>query len=250
MKTITLHTNMKTHHSIQSKRRFLLGSLALCLIGLPFAPLAQADIIWSEDFESVTVGSLPTGWSGTAQYSLDYVPVVTWSPVAGNVLLMDESNYAHEPMFSTSVIDFSSYAGQTITLSFDFYNWDDENLAPDTSLIVGFTDSSRRPFDVSTWVGGQGVGAPSGNTIYGPNMQWTTVTLDLTDSLAAFPDTDGIDMKLWAARENTMTAFLDNFVITAVPEPGTAALLLVGLGAGLLAHRKGRGHRGSIGVTR
>lgn len=210
----------------------LIFALSLFFSIAAHAPVYADIVIWSENFDSTATNSLPTGWSGTAQNGGPAPKVTTYyGRYAGDhVLAMEEFNPSHETQFVTDFIDFSSYTGHTITLKFDLrYEHTYEVDQPDTSLIVGFTESGIRPFGISDWVGGNHVGAPPENSIYSPYIppQWFTVTLDLTDRLAQFPNTDGIGMKIWQMRGVPDNAYLDNMQIIAspVPEPSSVALL-------------------------
>ncbi len=226
---------MYTNRSLSRVVWALVASFALCL-----SSGSKADVIlFSEDFQSTAEYQLPTGWSGRVNPSGSYPGVYELSG-AKMLELPDMYEVNLEPQVSTPSIDFSPYIGQTVTLSFDLYFSPHEwSFSPDTSLIVGLTPSNDRPFGISYWVGGQGVGAPAENEIWAPRETWTHITIDLTDALIAHPDTDGIGMKLWAARGELAVARVDNFVITAVPEPSTF-LLMSGVGLLMWLRRRAR----------
>lgn len=205
----------------------------MILIVAACATASAQIVIWSENFDSTAPGSLPSGWSGIAQNGGPAPRVITnySQSVGGHVLAMEEFNPSQETQFVTGPINFSAYAGQTITLKFDLrYEHTYEVDQPDTSLIVGFTEPGIRPFGISDWVGGNHVGAPPSNSIYSPYIppQWFTVTLDLTARLAQFTNTDGIGMKIWASRGRPDHAYLDNMEVIAIPEPSVAWLLAGG----------------------
>jgi len=206
-------------------------------LGLAAPHSAKAVVIFSENFDSTPVSGIPAGWSATADNVGGSAPRV--QDVSGNHVLRF-GGIEENPCASSTTINFTNYLNWEITLSFDLRYEQGLLIPPDTALIVGLTEPSLRPFGVSTWVGGNGVGAPSGNEIYVPYDTWTNITLDLTSSLIAHPATDGILMKLWNARGEVLaTADLDNIQITAVavPEP-SAGLLILGAGLAAVALRK------------
>ncbi|NUN94380.1 MAG: PEP-CTERM sorting domain-containing protein [Verrucomicrobiae bacterium] len=209
-------------------------------LGLAAPHSAKAVVIFSENFDSTPVYGIPAGWSATDDSGGFLNPPSVYD-VSGNHVLHFDS-MAGNPRASSTTINFTNYLNWEITLSFDLRYAQDSLAPPDTALIVGLTEPSMRPFGVSTWVGGNGVGAPSGNEIYAPFDTWTNITLDLTSSLIAHPATDGIFMKIWSDRgDYGAVADLDNIQITAVavPEP-SAGLLILGAGLAAVALRRSR----------
>lgn len=225
-------------------KRSSLLSHALCILAaVLFAASASAQTtIFSENFGATALGSLPADWGkrvdtgniySTAYYGVEPAP-------GGNskfIALSFPASGAAD--IELPAIDFASYAGQTITLSFDMCSW--QNYGGDNSLLVGLgRNEFDDPFSVVTWVAGQGV---SDQGIYAPIGQWTHITLDLTEGLAAFPDANRIDLLSWNGRSMHGEIFLTNFQVTAtdaVSEPAHGALVMGGAALLVLGMRRRR----------
>ncbi|NUN94379.1 MAG: hypothetical protein HUU04_11450 [Verrucomicrobiae bacterium] len=209
-------------------------------LGLAAPHSAEAVVLFDENFEGTPQGSLPAGWSSFAAGTNLFPSVVLLD--ANSVLKMEDFG-TNFPRIVTSAMPLTAYTNWSVTLSFDLKYVPSSNaFSPDTTLSVGLTESNQRPFGVSTWVGGNYVGAPSGNEIYVPYDTWTNITLDLSSRLPDEPGSDGIVMYLSSTFLPTgAVAYLDNFQVTAVPEPAAGLLML---GAGLaMAVGRGRGRR-------
>ncbi len=235
---LMISTSSSSHRSLRNRilRGLCLGA-GMVALGLAAPHSAKAVVIFSENFDSTPVDGIPAGWSATDDFGGVNAPRV--QDVSGNHVLRF-GGIEENPRASSTTINFTNYLNWEITLSFDLKYEQGTLTPPDTALIVGLTEPSMRPFGVSTWVGGNGVGAPSGNEIYAPFDTWTNITLDLTSSLIAHPATDGIFMKIWSDRgDYGAVADLDNIQITAVavPEP-SAGLLILGAGLAAVALRK------------
>lgn len=208
-------------------------------LGIAALHSAKAVVLFDENFEGTPQGSLPAGWSSFAAGTNLFPSVVLLD--ANSVLKMEDFG-TNFPRFVTSAIPWTAYTNGSVTLSFDLKYVPSSNaFSPDTTLSVGLTASNQRPFGVSTWVGGNHVGAPSENEIYVSYDTWTNITLNLSSFLQDEPCSDGIVMYLSSTFLPTgAVAYLDNFQVTAVPEPA-AWLLMLGAGiARAVGRRRGR----------
>lgn len=180
------------------------------------ATSAQAQIVFSDDFEANSLGLnlTPAGWTITNGGTVDTLGPGLYSELCGGIgkcLDMDGSTGLAGALSRS----FSLTAGTTYTLSFD---------------IAG----NRR-----------GAGTETGTVMLGTStLNYSladSVTAYQTMSLAFTPLTSGSYALSFAnAGGDNYGAILDNVTLTAaVPEPTSAALLLLGLsGVALLKRRR------------
>lgn len=184
----------------------------LALAGLFAASLAQAAPVFQDDFDANSVGAnmVPGGWTVT-DGSVDIVGPGFWDmiPGSGNYIDLDGST-VDAGLLSVSL---SLTAGTPYLLAFDLAG-NQRNNGYETVTVTFGTASLAASLPIETG--------------------WTAYTLSFT------PLTSGLyTLGFQNSGGDNHGMLLDNVSVAAVPEPGTLAMLLSGLGMiGLIARRR------------
>jgi hypothetical protein len=177
------------------------------------------------DFES---GSFDTWTAGTATLSFDTV-----GTTLGSSSLKIVAPGGWNAVLSRDVTSFISLLAQTgTTISLDITARNDDNSIPSWWLGNEIVLQS----DTTGWVGLGGQGTPIG---WGPQTTTETYTIPAATS-ALLAAATWAQVILVNNTGDGATIYVDNIVITAVPEPATASLIGLGL-AGLLVGRRRAG---------
>jgi hypothetical protein len=189
--------------------------LAVALGLLTLGPIAQANTIYSDNFDSDTanLNGTPSGWvvSGGA---VDIVgPSNGWgwlcAPGGGNCVDLDGSVGQAGVLSNT----LSLTAGTTYTATFDIAG-NQRNYGDD---VVDIT-----------------FGSSTLSSSFSSNAAWTTYSLSFTPSVSG-----DYALTFHNLGGDNQGAVLDNVSIQAVPEPETYAMMVAGLGLmGVVARRR------------
>ena len=187
----------------------------LAIAGLLASGLAQAAPIFNDDFDANGLGlnEVPAGWTVSGG-TVDIIGSPSFHvliPGSGRYIDLDGST-GSAGLLSTS---FSLAAGTTYLAEFDLAG--NHRYSTAESVTVNFgTASLTASLPIETG--------------------WTAYTLYFTPSASG-----SYSLSFQNAGGDNIGMLLDNVSIAAVPEPGTLAMLLAGLGMiGLIARRRGR----------
>lgn len=187
----------------------------LAIAGLLASGLAQAAPIFNDDFDANGLGlnAVPAGWtvSGGTVDIIGSPGFYDLIPGSGRYIDLDGSTKS-AGLLSTS---FSLAAGTTYLAEFDLAGNHRESTYESVTVNFG-TASLTASLPIETG--------------------WTAYTLYFTPSASG-----SYSLSFQNAGGDNIGMLLDNVSIAAVPEPGTLAMLLSGLGMiGLIARRRGR----------
>jgi hypothetical protein len=206
------------------KRTAALG--ALLISGL-FASQAGASVIFSDDFEGVTSGGSILNWNGGSN----------WDVMAGTVDLVRSGEYgitcAGGGGYCVDMDGSTRQAGDLVSINVGPLGPGTYTLSYDLSgnqRSLGFTDTvvAYVEFGVMNW---------SQSLVW--NAGWTSYSRTFTLSALTTP----VYLRFAATGGDNIGMLLDNVRLesTSVPEPGTLALLGLGLaGVGLSRRRRAR----------
>ena len=188
--------------------------------------VSHADVVFSDDFESGL--NLWTGKSNGAHHG-----VITTNPLGGlgSVLTFDGLNSAGD-MFTN---EFELESNQSYLFSFDYLGLAQERSnATNTGGYIGFsvgTPSTHRWM----WATGTESGA---NDVLIDDGQWHSYDFEFTTADLGIGSTVRLMLEDFTGSAGISgDAYFDNFRVTTIPSPSTAAFL--GLG-GILALRRRR----------
>jgi hypothetical protein len=205
----------------------MLRAATICAL-LPLAGLAQATIVFSDNFDanSVRLGGLnqtPSGWTVTGG-TIDLVGAGTLTPLSYGGAPTDAIGAGHGKfidldgsLFNAGVLSQSIdlLAGTTYTLSFELAGKHRLLGAGSDSVAVSFGDASL-------------------SAVLGSRVGWTGYSLVFTPSAS-----QAYSFSFANAGGDNYGALLDNVSVTAaVPEPQTYALMGAGLLAMLMVSRR------------
>lgn len=183
-------------------------------------------VLFSEDFES-----------GLGQ----------WNPVGTGVVVADPAN----PLSGNDVLSFTGLGSggdiftagsffapsQIYTVSFDYLSVETPGSA--TTDLGGFVGISDGKPGSHTWIAGTQAGYPGLSVVLTHSGAWTnySITIDANTALFVYGGTPMNGMPLHLMLEDFVgsdaiagNVYFDDIVVTAVPEPETYVMLLVGLG--------------------
>jgi hypothetical protein len=211
------------NQTMSTKNRMVITTLVISAT----AAMAQADVVFSDDFESGL--GLWTGKNGRAHSG-----VIVDDPFGGlNSVLSFKGLKAGGDMFTQNA--FSLNSEQSYRISFDYLGLATERTrVGDSGGYVGFSvgTPSRHSWQ---WATGSVSGA---DDVLIDDGQWHSYEFDFTTAdLGIGPDVRLMLEDFSGSRGVSGDAFFDNFAIAAVPTPGTAALLGIG---GFVALRRRR----------
>jgi hypothetical protein len=225
--------------------------LALILSSIIFATsaVAQANLISNGSFETVNcadrvagVGTACTNNLSAGQWVVLKNVTGGWTTVSGSGIEIRDavsgiaqngSNFveldAHGKPGSDNSFMQQVFNSPTSQMMLSFWYAARPGTSPTTNGINVFFNGTNV---TSSLVGGPNVGNGSSNT------SWIQYTLALNGNAGS--NTLGFKA---IGKDDTYGGSLDNIYVTAVPEPGTLALLLAGLGCvGFVAHRRRTGN--------
>jgi hypothetical protein len=212
----------------------LAAALAAAALGA-LAPAAHANLLANGSFEDIGQASMQ-GWGGFT-FGAGYSPVLPgWAIDAGTVDVTTSGSFWGPASAGVHSLDINGWnagtisqtlatvAGQAYRVSFDY----SRNVAGAPDPAQALVNAGSGSFFVSA--------ANDGSYGSGHAMQWKGASFDFVAggastlfSVAAVTGTNG-------------GVYFDNFSVTAVPEPGTWAMLAAGLAAvGFIAARRRAG---------
>jgi len=213
--------------------RFAWAGIAISVVR--FAASSSAAVL-TYDFENANTSGSPAAYyypTGFTQYSSDastavIAPGVTFSGTSGVQNNAAPWGFPPAPAPGTNAAFIQSYNGQSSspgTISFDL-----SSLIAGQTYTLTFSQVARPyqgvdPFTVS-------YGATSFGT-FTPTLNWTQVTETFVAQAATPLVFAGTIL------DGDHSSGIDNISISAVPEPSTWAMMILGfLGVGLAAHRR------------
>ena len=205
-------------------------------------------VIFTENFESTSGTSLPTGWMvDPGKFGISTAnPLVAGIDTSSRVFSFSastESNDTFSPLF-----DLSPYLGTTgqVFLSFDFLTTATTNHGGLIGLSVGN--------DVNTgatgiWKDGSPAAQPGAgqvDTMTGTGA-WEFVSIDISGYINARTSSElqntSLSFELWddASVAGNVPVYFDNITVSAIPEPGFYGIVfgIAGL-IGVMKFRKSR----------
>lgn len=214
--------------------------VALLVLFYPSIGLAQAIVIYQENFESTTGTSLPSGWNvPDSKFGVSADNPLQSGVNLSNRVLTFTAPTTNYDTFSAG-FDLSAYKGTSthIFLTFDFLS----NATTDHPGLIGLSPGNQGiSGSTGIWQDGSlaaasppenpGVGQPY---IIAGTGAWETATIDVTnylnfENISALQNTY-IAFERWndASVNSSADVYFDNLKVSAVPEPSTYAMIAGG----------------------
>lgn len=197
--------------------------LALIVALTTLATSAKANLITNGDFESNTLpGGAPSGWFATIYAGQTYL--TGWTVGGVSVDLLNSccgsiTNHSVDMLGTPGAGSLSqtivTTVGQQYLLSFD----------------LGFNTGGNNGGQLTPELLGVSLNGGAANYFYGTNP-YSSLTMNF------IADSNSTLIRFSSATSGYSGAILDNVTVTEVPEPGTVALMIAGLGLIFVSSRR------------